>query len=358
MYANDLRKITKAPSREDEKQWQHSIDEFRAVEYEAWHRLLEIVNSEKVWNWVNNEIADYKEQLLPLVDGLLDDHVRSFLKEFVTGGQRRARAAALYAALADNLKNIALLEYDIDKIIGDSEQYLPEYVNLNLQSILNISKQWAKEDSIKKTMIFNSLPDYLKEIVSAIEQRKRRYPNEHNFGLQFIRYDSNNPVYKHNFKEIVRQLDRRGEDSKLLESKLAKIKQAFGFDILKNSETKEWSVTIFKTEHIHEIKMLGKLIDSFDSFDNIDNSTSFPESQSSKKSDNRVEERVAESAVEKSNLSNMSNLFRPDLEGTKIENDGKVYLRCKEHPQSLLTFPEIIRVQDYSESPSYRWIER
>jgi hypothetical protein len=243
LYANDLTKIMKAPSEETRKAWRHAVQEFRAVEEFAWERLLEIVHSEEVWHWVNLPIDGYTKQVEDIASSLLDEKVKSFLREFCSG-QRRTRGAALYAALADNLASIALEEYSVDKILEDAESYLGEYVQLNLSSVINIAKAWGQEDSVRLSSFYQNLSEILKEVVSAIELRKRRFPNETTFTLDYINYKPKSESYKGSFKECIRHLNRRENIS----GKLTKIRQNFGMDIVRNEENKEWKVVLLKTE--------------------------------------------------------------------------------------------------------------
>ena len=47
---------------------------------------------------------------------------------------------------------------------------------MNIASIGRICKEWSREQSTQKTMFFENLPDYLKEIVSGIELYRRKKP--------------------------------------------------------------------------------------------------------------------------------------------------------------------------------------
>lgn len=336
LYAVDIKVIEDAPMPEVLDKWRAAIDEFRAVEEFAFEEIQKIIFSKEVWPWLNNRNSDYAQGCVELLEGLLDDNVVSFLKEVVSpSGQRRTRAGALYCAIVDHLKEIALHAYEVAEIIDSAESYLSELMELNIRSIMNIASQWGKEDSARKSTLFVSLPGLEQEIVSAIELRKRAHPTELKFTLGEIRYTPKNEVYRGSFHEVVREFSRRKNASQ----RLGKIRTLFGFNLFK--EQNEWVVALEKVEPIAEIHPLGtyETLDDFGKFGKSGNSVSPAGNSIFSMGQKRPAEPVSPTLTESPNAPNLpkkgekSEFWRPDLELSRIEKkDGTVLLRCRKHP--------------------------
>jgi hypothetical protein len=135
--------------------------------------MVEIMRSKAVWYWVNLEIAGYQVRMAQIAKGCNDDTIRTFFTEHGKAGQSRVRAAALQVSLVDYLKDIALGRADVRAILDHAEEVLPGFTRLNLESALNISQNVGDEKRFYAEHWLETSPEYLKEIVYAVEYVRR-----------------------------------------------------------------------------------------------------------------------------------------------------------------------------------------
>lgn len=193
IYITDLKKIKHKPSQKELKAWDESILLFRAVEEYCSDKLHAIVESDKVRSWLNSPIHDYEQQVELSANTIEDSNVRSFLNEHGMGAQPRVRGAALYAALVDLLREIALGEVTEEMILEHGDDLLSEIVNLNISSVQNIAANWTTENADYAKTYFKNLPTYLREILSAIELWHRQYPDSGEVGIAQIPFQLSDP---------------------------------------------------------------------------------------------------------------------------------------------------------------------
>lgn len=252
LYGSQFKKVTKKPHPTTIEEWHQAVALFRAVEEFAWDRIQTLVHSKPVWDWLNQPIEGYAGALEGLMEHVQDDTVRTFVEEHGSGAHSRIRGAALYAAMADHLKDIALDKSDPTQMLEDAEGYLKSYVELNLNSIGVLSKEYAKEMAAQRSTLFSGLSDYLKEIISAVELWRRSKPAEQMILLQLIPYEPKNKEAYPTLKECIRPLNRLKNPAQTLDL----IVKHFGIDIVKD-DVGSWKVILRDSEPINEIVPLG-----------------------------------------------------------------------------------------------------
>jgi hypothetical protein len=250
-----FKKITKKPDQKTEEGWKRAIQEFRAVEEYCISTLRGIIQKDEIWGWLNSPIDGYANTIQDLAKSIQDSNVADFLVEHGAGAQTRVRGAALYAALADNLAKVALGEYDVTGILDDAGEYLARYVEQNLTSITNICQQWGREKAVLTKAAFDNLPEYMKEIVSAIELHKRLRPERNVITLDGLAYKPGSKGYK-TFNECMVEFSKR----KRKDEHIRKFKERFGFEIKQVGD--QWEVTILETKPIEEIAPIGTLAET------------------------------------------------------------------------------------------------
>ncbi len=301
LYGSDFLRVTRKIAKADEAAWKEKIEEYRAIEEYAWPRIQEIMHSKAIWGWVNSPIDGYEDNVGQILESVQDETVQELLSEHAKGGQARIRGAAVYAAFVDHLKAIALDEFDEAAFLEDAEELLRRFVANNVQSIGKLCAEYAKQVTAQRAMAFKTLPDYLQEIVSAVELWRRRKPAELTFNnLASLLYVPKSASYK-TLNECLRKLSGRKTTDDLLED----VKRHFEIDLVK-LEGKGWKCTLLKSEEVPEITPLGTLvqqsIDEIDEIDQIDESTT----QSERKNPQKTEKVVSEKPVDSSNPSNPS----------------------------------------------------
>jgi len=170
------KEAVRIPRREkDIEQLREHVQLFRAVEEYALPELRKIINDEKVWEWLNEKNEELIKQAIEIVKQVESEDLNLylFLKEFVENGGAHTRGGALRAAMAMNLDRIALREYDIDDLLMEAEDYLHDLLNINYRSIKLIVASYQETREQTALRLFDTLPIYLKEIVSAVELWRR-----------------------------------------------------------------------------------------------------------------------------------------------------------------------------------------
>ena len=227
LYGNDFKRIETKPSEDDLKEWDSLIALFRAVEEYCRKTLPSIVK--KAWDWLNNEIPNYTETVSKIVKDLEDgSYVKSFILEH-TAAQVRIRAGVLYAVLADYLDKIALGDYDLSELLEEAEDRLPYYVQLNIDSIINIAKAWSKEAEYEAESYFSSCPSYVREIISACLHHKKTNVAAITADLELIPYECEDRKNYPYFSIAVANLKKR----KKLDVLNNDFKRIFGFQLIK-----------------------------------------------------------------------------------------------------------------------------
>jgi len=173
IYGTDYKVLTNRSTPDSLDAWRHQCIFFRAIEEAAAPELERIMRSKEVWDWINIEIHGYQTRMAQISQGCNDDTIRVFFTEHGKAGQSRVRAAALQVSLVDHLKEIALGRADIAAILDHAEEVLPGFTRLNLESALNISQNVGDEKRFYAEHWLETSPEYLKEIVYAVEYARR-----------------------------------------------------------------------------------------------------------------------------------------------------------------------------------------
>ena len=255
IYGNDFKRIESKPKDEDLKEWSDKISLFRAVEEDCRKKLLEIVNSREVWTWLNQGIDGYSETVKKICEDLEDgSSIRDFILEH-TAAQTRIRAGVLYAVLADNLKNIALGEYELNELLEEAEDRLPYYVQLNISSITNMAKAWSKEAEYEVESYFKSCTSYLREIVSAVLHHKKATPSTISEDVDQIGsyYEPEDKEAYPYLSAALAKLKRRKNLDRLNED----LKRIFGFQLIK-TDSKVVVEYFTLPKHLEKLKLIGK----------------------------------------------------------------------------------------------------
>ena len=209
VYGTDYAIITSRSTPESLDAWRHQTAFFRAVEEAARPELQRIMRSQEVWDWINLEIHGYAERMERIAKGCNDDTIRVFFTEHGRAGQSRVRAAALQVSLVDHLKDIALDQYSLQAILEHAEEALPGFTRLNLESAVNIVQNIGDEKRFYAEHWLETSPEYLKEIVYAVEYARRSKILGNLFNLGDIDYKPVAEGYSHISKCIYRLLNRK-----------------------------------------------------------------------------------------------------------------------------------------------------
>jgi predicted transcriptional regulator len=252
-------KIIKTREKELEKV-RELVQLLRAIEEYCRPELIKIIKSEKVWDWLNEKNEEYMQQARKVLDesNVENEKLRMFLLEFISNSGSHTRGGALRIALLMNLDKIALKEYDVDEILSEAEEYVSEILEINFSSIARILAGY-KETRLETTArLFDIMPQYLREIVSAVELWKRSLSDEekqkisvpYTIALKSLDYTPSNGVH---FSKVL-ELARRSNPERFNE----KLHEYFNMEI-KRLDKNELQATIFSLEPLEKISPLGKL---------------------------------------------------------------------------------------------------
>jgi len=206
---------------------------FRSVEEYARKELLRIINEEKVWNWLNIKNKDWIISMKNAIQPLKEEYknIYLFLQEFIENGWTHIRGAALYAALVDKLNQIALKQYDLNEILDLAEEYLTEVLKINTESIIRIVGFFEESRELFIRRIYDTLPRYVKYIISAIELVKRKMEKEKvevklPLEILLVKIPYQPPGQKY-LSKIIYDILRRGNPTK--HNRV--LKDVFGFEL-------------------------------------------------------------------------------------------------------------------------------
>jgi hypothetical protein len=275
LYKNEAKRIA---SREKDLKGELSdkIALYRAVEEYALSEIKKIVFHERVWKWLNEKNEEWVKQALTLLEDLPteNEELALFLKEFIMNGGTHTRGAALNCAIVKNLAKIALKEQDLDDLLRDAEEYLAEILRINFNSIQAITENYRQglQDLMKRT--FDTLPTYLKEIISAVElwrrnlgeEEKQRTPIPHKLLLEALPYTPKSTQY---FSLILKDA-RKGNPGRHNPD----LKAYFHLEIEKGDGGNPYAV-VWSLNPITIIEPLGSWQTQGTSRDNRDNSPVF-----------------------------------------------------------------------------------
>jgi len=249
VYGKDFQRIERESRTLDG--WEDAFRLFRAVEEYSLPSLREIHEDPRVWEWLKAEIPQYFETVQSIVKGIENETVHDFLTEHAKGAQQRIKNAALSICLAEHLKEIALKEYELDELLAEADEHLSRLVDINVQSIINIAKAYQQEIEAYASTYFKNLPEYMIEIVSAIElYRRLKSPKSSSVQLREIPYEP--PGGRYFSKAIDRLLRRKNVDEVNV-----KLQKYFGFQ-LKQLEN-DYEAFYTKLEPCRYVTPIGQL---------------------------------------------------------------------------------------------------
>jgi len=218
-------------SLDDEEEWKTAFTLFRAVEEYCRPKLQRIIRHPRVVEWLHGEIPGYREAIAEAVRELEDTNIRLFL-EAHEEAQHRVRGAALNTALALLLDHIALREVDdtlIEEIIQEAEEHLADYVNINLESVANLAQAWTRIRTDQAKAFYESAPDYLREIISAVLLYRRAHPEVERIELHRIPYQPESQEAYRYFSRCINKLRQR----KRLDTLNERLKSFYGFQLVR-----------------------------------------------------------------------------------------------------------------------------
>jgi len=177
-FGTDYIELKVQLSQSDIDQWRDIFTFLRSVEEYARLKLRAIYRDPRVWKWANLPIKvdgkiTYAEKGTSLIESVEDEGLRNFLTHHFKNAITHIRGAAISSAILDNLKDIAIDGGDVLKILRDAESYLKEITFTNLESVENLTKSYREVMGSLVKQAFDSLPKYLKIIVSAVELFRR-----------------------------------------------------------------------------------------------------------------------------------------------------------------------------------------
>jgi len=209
------------------EEWKRSFVLFRAVEEYAEPKLRKIIRDPKVAEWLHQPIPGYRETIYNATQELDDYNLASFFESHAEA-EHRVRGAALHAAVTNLLDKIVLDKITVDEILEEAEDLLSEYVDINLQSIVDLCSMWDKLRTDQAKAYFENLSDYMKEIVSACILYKKKRPETTTVSLKEIPYQPENYDY---FSKCIDRLKRRKRIQSLNET----LRNFFGFQLVQNN---------------------------------------------------------------------------------------------------------------------------
>jgi len=232
------------------EEWKRSFTLFRAVEEYAEPKLRRIIRDPKVAEWLHQPIPGYRETIYNATQELDDYNLAAFFEAHAEA-EHRVRGAALHAAVTNLLDKIVLDKITVDEILEEAEDLLSEYVDINLQSIVDLCSMWDKLRVDQAKAYFENLSDYMKEIVSACILYKKKRPEATTISLKEIPYQPENYDY---FSKCIDRLKRRKRIQSLNET----LRNFFGFQLVQNNS--DFTVEYFENPKPPEdLKTLGFL---------------------------------------------------------------------------------------------------
>lgn len=251
-------KTIKPPADSTLEEWDKAISFFRAVEDHARSEIINIYDDPEVHEWIQQSIATYKEKIRELTSTITHDTVRTFLREHASAGQHRVKAAALNVAIVENLDKIALKTYDTHTLLDEAQEHLSTFIEINLESILNIIRGLEEALTHLAQTAFANLSQYQREIVSAIELHRRQGVQDPVFMLSslssYLPSDGTPYTYFSQCLSKLQKLDKNGSTFTKFNEKAQKY---FNFSIKPVAD--DFEVFLNDTSPIEHIQPTGRL---------------------------------------------------------------------------------------------------
>ncbi len=155
--------------------WKDTSVFFRAIEQYLKPKIEAVYRDDKLWDYLNKEIRGYSERIKIIADGCSDATLKTFLLAHGDAGQTRVKAAAFNASLVDYLQELHLDTFRIEEVIEHAEDdLLPRIIDINIQSANNIVQTITEETGLLRSAYLDAIPEYMKEIVYAVEQMRHQ----------------------------------------------------------------------------------------------------------------------------------------------------------------------------------------
>ena len=254
LFATDLKTIRGKDKMtlQELEEWKRSFTLFRAVEEYAEPKLRKIIRDPKVAEWLHQPIPGYRETIYNATQELDDYNLAAFFEAHAEA-EHRVRGAALQAAITFLLDKIVLEKVNIEEILEEAEDLLSEYVDINLQSIVDLCSMWDRLRVDQAKAYFENLSGYMKEIVSAILHHKKHNPDAVNVQLDKIPYTPEDQETYRYFSRCINKLKQRKKIGSLNET----FRNFFGFQIERQNNS--FNVTYFEDPKPPEdLKLIGK----------------------------------------------------------------------------------------------------
>jgi len=193
LYEPKLKKLK--PSTKDFDEWIERGRFFRGIEEIAMPKLRKWFKNDKIWGWAIDPIESYSKEAKDIIDGLEDSKLKYAFSEHIKPPFCKLKGSALRVVLAEKLDEV-LLSNNLDvitDILGPANECLYEFVNQNLNSLVNITETWDKQIDATMGNIFHKVfPLYVQLIVSTINFYRKH--NSHCVGSE-IPIESFNEYY-------------------------------------------------------------------------------------------------------------------------------------------------------------------
>jgi hypothetical protein len=259
-YGKDFQVLTKKPTQQVIDQWTECWRFFRAVEEYAHPEIESIMRAPEIRQWLNEVIPDYESQATVDASSIDDDYVRTFLNVHASAAQARVKGAALRGAIIESLPAIALRQTTTQDIIDRANDLLGAVIRLNLESIAKIAASWKQEQEEYGKLLFRTLPDYMRDIISAVELWRRQPDRkETQILLTDIPYK---PEHYNYLSQCVSRLTKR--KGQAVTDELEKIRKHFAIEL--TQKDKAWLVTLLTTEPQPLIQPIGTLFSNLSNF--------------------------------------------------------------------------------------------
>lgn len=259
LYGDDFKK-PRPPSDSTLDEWDRAISFFRAVEEYAQPELKNLYEDPSTYEWISEPIPAYKDKIMELTSTITHDTVRTFLREHGSAGQHRVKAAALNVAIVENLDKIALKNYDKQTILDEAQDHLSIFIEINLESIINIIRGLEEALIHLAQTAFANLSQYQQEIVSAVEIYRRQGIDGQNpvFNLSYLTnyIPSKDTPYSY-FSQCISKLRKLDHNGSTFTKFNEKTQRYFGFSIKPISN--DFEVFLNDTEPVDYIKPTGVL---------------------------------------------------------------------------------------------------
>ena len=217
----------------------------------------------KIQMWLEQQLEDYKQQILSLVNGFLDPffgkRCKLFWIDHAEGAYRHVRGVALELAIVHKLGEILKRDVDdalVNEIIKKAEEELQTVISINLDSLkvmIEITKD--VEPLIKKMFALryeNLKPSYVKALVFAYthalvknpQMNPKQFLNLNNLSASYNSIETEKlqnmfgPKYSLGFSTILQALNKLSSEGK--KDVTALLETRFNIDL--RYFNKEWSI--------------------------------------------------------------------------------------------------------------------